>query len=96
MSFMIIRIISVAFTVYYWMIIARVILSWFPQLGQNEQIRPIINFIFELTEPFLKIFRKIIPSVGLGGAGIDFSPFIAIITLLIVQNIIVQILQMVL
>lgn len=81
------------FQVYYWMLIARIIISWFPQILDIRGLQPIVAFIFDATEPFLKIFRSIIPTVTLGGVGIDFSPFIAIITLIIVQRIVIQLLQ---
>jgi len=40
----------------------------------------------DICEPFLRIFRRFLPSFG----GIDFSPILAILTLEIVNNVIVQ------
>jgi len=79
-------VVDTAFTVYYWILIARIILSWLPMLNDNRSLRPVIAFVHEITEPFLGLFRRIIPSVVLGGAGFDFSPFIAIITLVVLQS----------
>ena len=79
-------VINTAFTVYYWLLIVRIILSWVPQLAENPALRPIAAFIIDITEPFLSLFRRMIPSVGAGGAGFDFSPLIAIITLVVLQN----------
>jgi YggT family protein len=39
-----------------------------------------------VCEPFLRIFRRVIPSFG----GFDFSPILAIFTLAIFNGIIVQ------
>jgi uncharacterized protein YggT (Ycf19 family) len=45
----------------------------------------VLGFLRDICEPFLRIFRRVIPSFG----GIDFSPFLAIVTLSIFNNIIV-------
>ena len=93
MTSILVIVLYTAFQVFYWMLIARIIMSWFPQIRNVEALRPLIGFIIDVTDPFLKIFRSIIPTVSVGGVGIDFSPFIAIITLIIVQRIVIQILQ---
>jgi YggT family protein len=46
----------------------------------------VLGFLRDVCEPFLRIFRRLIPSFG----GIDFSPILAILTLEIVNNVIVQ------
>jgi YggT family protein len=46
----------------------------------------IIGFLRDVCEPFLRIFRRLLPSFG----GFDFSPIIAIITLSILNNIVVE------
>jgi YggT family protein len=46
----------------------------------------ILGFLRDITEPFLRIFRRVIPSLG----GFDFSPILAILTLAIFNSIVVQ------
>jgi YggT family protein len=46
----------------------------------------VIGFLRDICEPFLRIFRRILPSFG----GFDFSPILAIITLQIVNSLIVN------
>ena len=46
----------------------------------------VVGFLREVCEPFLRIFRRLIPSFG----GIDLSPILAILTLEIVNSLIVQ------
>jgi len=46
----------------------------------------ILGFLRDICEPYLRIFRRILPSFG----GIDFSPLIAIIVLGLVNEIVVQ------
>ncbi len=46
----------------------------------------VLGFLRDVCEPFLRIFRRLLPSFG----GIDFSPIIAIITLSILNNVVVE------
>jgi YggT family protein len=46
----------------------------------------VMGFLRDVCEPFLRIFRRLIPSFG----GLDLSPILAIITLSIVNSLIVQ------
>ena len=46
----------------------------------------ILGFLRDICEPFLRIFRRVIPAFG----GLDFSPILAIFTLQIVNRILVE------
>ena len=46
----------------------------------------ILGFLRDVTEPYLRLFRRILPSFG----GFDFSPIIAIIVLGIVNRVVVE------
>jgi YggT family protein len=46
----------------------------------------ILGFLRDVCEPFLRIFRRLLPSFG----GFDFSPIVAILTLGILNSIVVQ------
>jgi YggT family protein len=46
----------------------------------------VMGFLHDVCDPFLRIFRRFLPSFG----GIDFSPLLAILTLEIVNSVIVQ------
>lgn len=81
------------FTVYFILIIARIILSWIQQfrpIPYNMTLRAVISFIEDSVDPYLNIFRRWIPPLRLGGAGLDLSPIVAIIVLLIVQSLVVN------
>jgi len=56
-------------------IFAYVILSWFRPTGV---VYDIYRVLAQICEPYIGIFRKIVPLVG---GGIDFSPWIAILVL---------------
>lgn len=81
------------FTVYFILIITRIVLSWIQQfrpIPYNLALRAVIGFIEESVDPYLNLFRRWIPPLRLGGAGIDLSPILAIFLLLIVQSIVVN------
>lgn len=80
----IIDFVKVAFRVYWFLIIIRVILSWV-QLPYN----PAIRFIYEVTEPFLKVFRQLIPPIGM----IDISPILALFALRFLEMLVVELLR---
>jgi YggT family protein len=54
-------------------ILIRVLLSWFPINPSN----PLVRLIFDITEPVLAPFRRVIPTIGM----IDLSPLAAILVL---------------
>ena len=58
---------------YFVLIIARVLISWIASQSRH----PLIPLIYQLTEPVLRPFRKLIPSMG----GIDLSPLFVLIAL---------------
>lgn len=65
---------------YIWIILIRVILSWF-RISPTGIWGSVYKFIIEITEPFLIIFKKIIPSLKIGRGYIDLSPIIAILVI---------------
>ena len=58
---------------YFVLIIARVIVSWIA----NQSNHPLIPLVYQLTEPVLRPFSKLLPPIG----GIDLSPLFALIAL---------------
>ena len=60
--------------IYVLLMIFRVLLSWFPNINWYD---PPFSILSQLTDPYLNLFRSIIPPLG----GIDFSPMIAFFVL---------------
>ena len=71
---------------YVMVIFVYVIMSWFPRTGIVEDI---YNVLGTVCEPYLGLFRKLIPPVG---GMIDFSPIIAIVVLQLVVRVIIRLL----
>jgi YggT family protein len=53
--------------------------------GYSRWSNAILTFLREVSEPFLRIFRRVLPGFG----GFDFSPILAIFTLAIINSVIV-------
>jgi YggT family protein len=66
--------------IYSVLLIIRIILTWFPTIDWYSQPFATLS---QLTDPYLNLFRSIIPPLG----GLDFSPILAIILLRIVSTI---------
>ena len=45
----------------------------------------ILGFLREVSEPFLRVFRRVLPAFG----GFDFSPILAIMTLAVINSVVV-------
>ncbi|HEV7865154.1 MAG TPA: YggT family protein [Acidimicrobiia bacterium] len=68
-------------SVYYIVLFARVILSWFP-MQPGTAMASIASIIYQLTEPVMGPVRRIIPTVGM----IDISPIVVFFGLRILQS----------
>ena len=77
------------FLVYIILILIRVLMSWIPRMPYNPTLRAVLDFITETTDPYLNLFRRIIPPIGGGGFGLDLSPMIGIIVLVILRGLVV-------
>ena len=75
------------FYFYYLLIIIRIFLTWIPNIDWQSQP---FAWILSIVDPFLNIFRGIIPPIG---GVLDISPIIAIILLQIMQGLILGALQ---
>jgi YggT family protein len=85
--------VSALFLVYLILIFVRVLLSWVPRMPYNPYLRAVVRFVEETTDPYLNLFRRVIPPLGGRGFALDLSPIIAIIVLLIVQAIVVNLIR---
>ena len=70
--------------IYFVLLIVRILLSWFPNVNW---LNPPFSILSQLTDPYLNIFRSIIPPLG----GMDFSPMLAIFLLQFVANLFAQV-----
>lgn len=78
------KFVSYLFTFYYYAIFAYILMSWVPQIRNTF----IGEFLTAICEPFLKLFRKIIPPVGM----LDISPIAAVFALGLIQRLVFKVL----
>ena len=73
------RFVSVFVGVYVLLILVYIITSWVPG-GASPAIERVRQFLYDVCEPYLRLFRRFIPPVG----PIDLSPIVAVVTLWII------------
>lgn len=77
------RVLDIALTAYYWIIIVRALVSWVNPDPRN----PLVQFLQRATEPVLAPIRRWLPTWRWG---IDFSPLVAILAVIFVQQFLVR------
>ena len=82
----------VVFYVYLLCIFAYILTSWIP-LPYNVWLNRIQRFLYDVVDPYLRLFRRFIPQLNLGGLGLDLSPIIAIIVLYAVLRVVLRLLE---
>ena len=78
-----------ALQLYVIVIIAQIILSFFP-LQPGSPIHRVNVFLRRLTDPIYMPLRRIIPPISFGGAALDLSP---LVVLLVIQLFLLPILR---
>jgi YggT family protein len=82
--------VSALFTVYIALIFIYILLNLLLSFGMrvpySRWSEAVMNFLRDVSEPYLRLFRRIIPTVGM----FDFTPMIAIIVLYFIRTIIVS------
>ncbi|WP_425358674.1 YggT family protein [Aestuariivirga litoralis] len=67
--------------IYFWIILAMVVMSWLVAFGivnrSNPYVRQIGYALERLTEPLLRPIRRVLPDLG----GIDISPIVLLIAM---------------
>jgi YggT family protein len=78
------------FQIYLWVVIINAVVNWLVVFNvintSNSFVRSLIEISYTLTEPPLRIIRKVLPVIG----SIDFSPVVLILGLLFLRNIIFE------
>ncbi len=68
---------------YFIILILRILLSWATMVwSPPPAMDPVVRVIYDLTEPVMSMFRRVIPPIG----GLDLSPIFIFLILSIVQQ----------
>jgi YggT family protein len=71
------RVAELAIWAYFWIIIARAVVSWV----SPDPYNPLVRFLHRVTEPVLRPIRYRLPAAG----GLDFSPMIVLVALYFIE-----------
>ncbi|MDX6553743.1 MAG: YggT family protein [Gaiellales bacterium] len=80
--------VTALYYVYTILILLYIILSWV-QLPYNVWIGRIRTFLHDTVEPYLGLFRRLIPPIGM----FDVSPIVALVVLGLVYQVVVSVLS---
>ncbi len=79
--------------VYLVLIFVRIIMSWIPRIPYNRFLAGFLKFVTDVTDPYLNLFRRILPPVRLGPGALDLSPIVATFVLIIVSTIVTDLIR---
>lgn len=76
------RILELLLWAYFWIIIARAVLSWV----NPDPFNPIVRFLYRATEPVLRPIRQALPTLGMG---LDLSPMVVLLAIYFLESFLV-------
>jgi YggT family protein len=85
--------VSTLITVYIVLIFIRILMMWFTRIPYYRALDIVLRFVSEVTDPYLRVFRRFIPMIRLGPGALDLSPIVAVLVLSIVGGIVVRLIQ---
>lgn len=71
--YLLVNLLLTAMDIYFYILLISVLMSWIPSIKESA----FGQAISRITDPYLDIFRRFIPPIGM----IDISPIVAIFTL---------------
>jgi YggT family protein len=80
--------INVFIVLYGLVILAYILTSWL-RLPYSPTLNRIQRFLYDVCEPYLRLFRRVLPSPG----GFDFSPILALVALSVIDRFLIWILN---
>ena len=78
-SIRILQVVGTTLSLYYALLIIRILLSWFPAIDWSNSV---LTALTSITDPYLNIFRGVIPPIG----GFDISSLLALILFQVIQG----------
>ncbi len=85
------QVLCVLLSVYWIILLTRIILSWAISLGwrppYSGPLRTILDLIDAVTDPVLRPLRALMPPIRAGGVGLDLSPLIAFVILFVLRSV---------
>jgi YggT family protein len=76
------RMLELVLEAYFWIIIARAIVSWV----SPDPYNPIVRFLYRVTEPVLRPIRHRLPTLAMG---LDLSPMVVLLAIYFLKSFLV-------
>ena len=73
--------------VYIALIFAYILTTWL-QLPHSSALGRIQRFLFDVCDPYLRLFRRFIPPIG----PLDLSPMVAMLVLIVIDRVVARVL----
>ncbi len=85
--------VSALFLVYLILIFIRIVASFIPRMPYRPWLKASLDFVHEVTDPYLNFFRRFLPSIGGGGFALDLSPMVGVFLLIVAEAIVVGLIR---
>jgi YggT family protein len=85
--------VSALFLVYLILIFIRIVASFIPRMPYRPWLKATLDFVHEVTDPYLNFFRRFLPRIGGGGFALDLSPMIGVFVLIVGEAIVVGLIR---
>jgi YggT family protein len=77
------QLVNLVLQAYFWIIIARAVLSWV----NPDPFNPVVRFLYRVTEPVLRPIRRRLPTMQMG---LDLSPMVVLLAIYFLQSFLVE------
>ena len=74
----ILNLIFLVLQIFQFVLLARVLISWFPDIDRNN---PIVRLLYDITEPVLRPVRQMLPQTGM----MDLSPLVVFLAIYVLM-----------
>src|SRR5229473_7065509 len=81
--------VNVFVSVYSLLILLYIIASWL-RLPYSSWLNRIQRFLYDVSEPYLRLFRRLLPSMG----PLDLSPMVGVVVLIVIRVLLFRILDL--
>jgi uncharacterized protein YggT (Ycf19 family) len=81
--------VDVFVTVYTLVILGYIITSWL-RLPYSPWLNRVQRFLYDVSEPYLRLFRRMLPSMG----PLDLSPMVGVVVLIVIRVLLFRILDL--
>lgn len=81
------RFVVVFFSVYQFALLAYILSSWIPRMPSS--LVRVQRFLYDICEPYLRIFRRVVPSLG----PLDLSPIVGLLALGLIERLVILVID---